>query len=150
MDLLNLCLTSSYFQYNGNQYKLFHVLIFSRIKAETVKQNVEKQALVTYKWTPPIWFRSFDDALTDVNKDAVGDFHEHLIRKNVHLQFIKEIEENGKIPIVDYFLTSDDNNLWTTMFKENPHTLTDYWNSHPTFLLLTNRQLYGHREYERN
>ena len=52
-DLLNLCLTSTYFQYNGKHYKQLHGTAMgspvSVVVAEIVMQNIEEQALATYK-----------------------------------------------------------------------------------------------------
>ena len=45
MDLLNLCLTSTYFQYNGKHYKQLHGTVMgspvSVVVAEIVMQNIE-------------------------------------------------------------------------------------------------------------
>ena len=53
MDLLNLCLTSTYFQYNGKHYKQLHGTAMgspvSVVVAEIVMQNIEEQALARYK-----------------------------------------------------------------------------------------------------
>ena len=55
MDLLNLCLTSTYFQYNGKHYKQLHGTAMhmgspvSVVVAEIVMQNIEERALATYK-----------------------------------------------------------------------------------------------------
>jgi len=82
MDLLNLCLTSSYFQYNDKHYKWSHGTAMgspvSVVVAEIVMQNVEERALATYKRTLPLWLRYVDDILTAVHKDVIDDFHEHL------------------------------------------------------------------------
>ena len=49
MDLLNLCLTSTYFQYNGTHYKQLHGTAMgspvSVVVAEIVMQNIEERAL---------------------------------------------------------------------------------------------------------
>ena len=51
MDLLNLCLTSTYFQYNGKHYKQLHGTAIgspvSVVVAEIVMQHVEERALAT-------------------------------------------------------------------------------------------------------
>ena len=51
MDLLNLCLTSTYFQYNGKHYKQLHGtamgLPVSVVVTEIVMQNIEERALAT-------------------------------------------------------------------------------------------------------
>ena len=68
MDLLNLCLTSTYFQYNGKHYKQLHGTAMgspvSVVVAEIVMQNIEEQALSTYTKTLPLWLRYVDDTFT--------------------------------------------------------------------------------------
>ena len=68
-----------------------------------VMENIAEQALATYTRTVPLWLRYVDDTFTAVHKDGIDDFHEHLNRQNVDIQFTKEIEENGKIPFLDCF-----------------------------------------------
>ena len=68
MDLLHLCLTSTYFQYNGKHYKQLHGTAMgspvSVVVAEIVTQNIEEQALATYSETLPLWLRYVDDTIT--------------------------------------------------------------------------------------
>ena len=57
MDLLHLCLTSTYFQYNSKHYKQLHVAAMgsrvSVVVAEIVMQNIEEQAQATYSEIHP-------------------------------------------------------------------------------------------------
>ena len=84
MDLLNLCLTSTYFQYNGKHYKQLHGTAMgspvSVVVAEIVMQNIEEQALATYARTILLWLPYIDDAFTALQKDEIDDFHENLYR----------------------------------------------------------------------
>ena len=61
MDLLNLCLTSTYFRYNGKHYKQLHGTAMGSpvavIVAEIVMQSNEEQALATHTRTIPLWLR---------------------------------------------------------------------------------------------
>ena len=138
MDLLNLCLTSTYFQYNGKHYKQLHGTAMgspvSVVVAEIVMQNIEEQALATYTRTIPLWLRYVDDTFTAVHKDGIDDFHEHLHRQNADIQFTKEIEENGKIPFLDCLVTRDNNKLQTTICRKPTHTdrLLDQSSYNPT------------------
>ena len=138
MDLLNLCLTSTYFQYNGKHYKQLHGTAMgspvSVVVAEIVMQNIEEQALATYTRTIPIWLRYVDDTFTAVHKDGIDDFHEHLNRQNADIQFTKEIEENGKIPFLDCLVTRNNNKLQTTVYRKPTHTdrLLDQSSYNPT------------------
>ena len=58
MDLLNLCLTSTYFQYNGKHYKQLHgTAIGSPVSvfvAEIEMQNIEESAFTTCRQTIPL------------------------------------------------------------------------------------------------
>ena len=146
MDLLNLCFTSTYFQYNGKHYKQLPGTAMgspvSVVVAEIVMQNIEERALATYKRTLPLWLRYVDDTFTAVHKDEIDDFHEHLNEQNADVQFTKEIEENGKILFLDCLVTRDNNELRTTIYRKRPIP-TDYSTNHLTTQLLTKLRLYG-------
>ena len=70
----NLCLTSTYFQYNGKHYKQLHgtamgsLVTVSVVVAEIVMQNIEEQSLPTYTRTIPLWLCYVDDTFTAVHK----------------------------------------------------------------------------------
>ena len=126
MDLLNLCLTSTYFQYNGKHYKQLHGTAMgspvSVVVAEIVMQHVEERALATCRQTIPLWLRYVDDTFTAVYKDEIDDFHDHLNEQNAGIQFTREIEENGKLPFLDCLVSRDNNELRTTVYRKPTHT----------------------------
>ena len=138
MDLLNLCLTSTYFQYNGRHYKQLHGTAMgspvSVVVAEIVMQHVEESALATCRQTIPLWLRYVDDTFTAVHKDEIDDFHDHLNEQNADIQFTKEIEENGKLPFLDCLVSRDNNELRTTVYRKPTHTdrLLDESSYNPT------------------
>ena len=105
-------------QYNGKHYKQLHGTAMgspvSVVVAEIVMQNIEEQALASYKRIIPLWLRYVDDTFTTLHKDEIDDFHEHLNRQNAHIQFTKEIEDNDKIPFLDCLVIRDSNRLQTT------------------------------------
>ena len=134
----SLSFTSTYFQYNGKHYKQLHGTAMgspvSVVVAEIVMQNIEEQALSTYTKTLPLWLRYVDDTFTAVHKDEIDTFHEHLNRQNPHIQFTKEIEENGKIPFLDCLVSRDENKLRTAIYRKPTHTdrLLDQSSYNPT------------------
>ncbi|PFX13007.1 E3 ubiquitin-protein ligase DZIP3, partial [Stylophora pistillata] len=109
MDLLNICLTSTYFQYNGKHYKQLHGTAMgspvSVVIAEIVMQNIEERALSTCRQTIPLWLRYVDDTFTAVRHDEIDAFHNHLNEQNTDIQFTREVEENGKLPFLDCLKT---------------------------------------------
>ena len=128
MDLLYLCLTSTYFKYNGKHYKQIHCTAMgspvSVVVAESVMQSIQEEALATYMWSMPLWLRYVDDTFPALHKDEIDDFHEHLNRQNADMQFTKEIEENGKIPFLVCLVILDNNRLRTTIYRK-PTQFTD-------------------------
>ena len=138
MDLLNLCLTSTYFQYNGRHYKQLHGTAMgspvSVVVAEIVMKHVEESTLATCRQTIPLWLRCVDDTFTAVHKDEIDDFHDHLNEQNADIQFTKEIEENGKLPFLDCLVSRDNNELRTTVYRKPTHTdrLLDESSYNPT------------------
>ena len=79
MELLTLCLTSTYIQYNSKHYKQLHGTAMgspvSVVVAEIVMQSIKKRALATYQRTLPFWFRYVDDTITALQQDDIGSFH---------------------------------------------------------------------------
>ena len=89
MDLLNLCLTSTYFQYNGKHYKQLHGTAMgspvSVVVAEIVMQNIEESALSTCRQTIPLWLRHVDDTFTTVRHEEIGALLHHPNEQNTDI-----------------------------------------------------------------
>ena len=145
MDLLHLCLTSTYFQYNGKHYKQLHGTALgspvSVVVAEIVMQIIEEQTLASYIETLLLWLRYVDDTITAVHENKIDELHEHLNKQNTSIQFTKEIEEKGKISFLDCLVTRE-NNTYEPLFTRKQHTLTDYLTKRHTILLHTKRLRY--------
>ena len=129
MELLELCLTSTYFQYNGKHYKQLHGTAMgspvSVVVAEIVMQAIEERALTTYQHALPVWFCYVDDTITALHEDEIDNFHTHINQQNSDIQFTKDVEENGTIPFLDCLVKRDNNKLRTTVYRK-PTPRTDY------------------------
>ena len=138
IDLLKLCLESTFFQYNGRHYKQLHGTAMgspvSVVVAEIVMQYIEKRALATYDQTLHFWFRFVADAITILQTDDIDAFHGHLNRQNSDIQFTRELEDNGEIPFLDCLVNRDDTRLRTTVYRKPTHTdrLLDQSSYNPT------------------
>ena len=139
MDLLKLCLESTFFQYNGRHCKQLHGTAIgspvSVVVDEIVMQHIEKRALATYDQTLHFWFRYVDDTITILQTDDIDVFHGHLNRQNSDIQFTRELEDNGKLPCVpDCLVSRDDTRLRTTVYRKPTHTdrLLDQSSYNPT------------------
>ena len=83
---------------------------------------------VTLRWRYDHWCNKIDE------------FHEHLNKQNTSIQFTKDIEENGKIPLLDCLVTRDNNTLPLPQFQEtNTHWQTA-WPKRLAILLHTKRR----------
>ena len=113
MDLLNLCLTPTYFQYKGKHYKQLHGTTMgspvSVVVAEIVMQNIEESALSTCRQTIPLWLRYVDDTFTAVRHDEIDAFHHHLNEQNTDIK-IKFHSSEG--------LIFNLRQLWRTIYKK--------------------------------
>ena len=136
IDLLKLCLESTFFQYNGSFYQQLHgTAMGSPVSvAEIVMQRLEERALSSYPNLPPFWFRYVDDTLTSVDKHQKNDFLDHLNKQNSSLQFTMEPEKDGKIAFLDCMITRDGNSLRTSVYRKPTSTsrLLDNSSYHPT------------------
>jgi len=65
--------------------------------AERAMQNIEEQALLTYRETFPLWLCYVDNTITAVHKNKIHEFQDHLSKHNTSIQFTEEIEENGDL-----------------------------------------------------
>ena len=153
MDLLKLCLTSTYFHYNGKHYKQLHGTAMespvSVVVAEIVMQNIEKRGLYTCRQTIPLWLCYVDEKFTAVQHAEIDAFHHHHNGHNTDIQFNREVEENGKVPFLDCLVSREDNLLRTTVYNEpTQNRLLDELSYNPTFG--TKPRLSGLQSDERN
>ena len=102
-NLLNLCLTSTSFQYNGKHYKQLHGTAMgspvSVVVAEIVMQNIEESALSTCRQTIPLWLRYVDDTFTAIRHDEIDAFHHHLTNKTLTYSLLERSKK-----MVNYLL----------------------------------------------
>ena len=115
MDLLNLCLASTYFSTTVNTTNCTAM-------GSSVSVVVAESAPSTCRQTIPLWLRYVDDTFTAVQHDEVNAFHHYLNGQNTDIQFTREVEENGKLPFLDYLVRRDDNSLRTTVYRKPTHT----------------------------
>ena len=111
MDLLKLCLASTYFHYNDNHYKKLHGTAMespvSVVVAEIVMQNIEKRGLYTCRQTIPLWLCYADEKFTAVRHAEIDAFHHHHNGHNTDIQFNR-----------DCLVSREDNLLQTTVYND--------------------------------
>ena len=97
--------------------------------AEIVMQNIKESVLSTCRKTTPLWLRYFHFCTTRRNRRTP-----HINEQNTDIQFIREVEENGKLPFLGCLESRDDNSLRTIVYRKPTHTdrLLDKSSYNPT------------------
>ena len=141
MGLLNLCVTSTYFEYNGKHYvanSCRHSLGSARNKIDEPKECrslpccCRKNCDATRGWTCPCNLPRNDTAMVTLRWRHFYRRSQRrhwrflrpafcLTEQNADIQFTEEIEETGKIPFLDCLVSLDNNELRTTVQKTDAY-----------------------------
>jgi hypothetical protein len=125
MELLNVCLRTTYFQvddrfYQGTAMRSSLSPIISNIYME----HFEKLALDSAQHKAPLWLRYVDDTFViwPHGADGLQDFLRHLNNLRSSFHFTMKIESEGAIPFLDVLVTRKGTALTTKVYKKPTHT----------------------------
>ena len=108
-ELLQLCLRSTYFSFNGEFYEQREGAAMgspvSAVVANLYMEFFEELALRTAPARPRIWKRYVDDTFTLVKKGDVDELLVHLNSIHPSIKLTTELEEGGSIPFLDTRVT---------------------------------------------
>ena len=155
IQLLEYCLTITYFVYGGEFYQQVHGAAMgspvSLIVANLYMEHFESIALSTAPRPPSLWFRYVDDTFVLAHEDDVDSLTSHINNIDDHIQFTTEPETQGKLPFLDLCVTVLDDTSIKIIYRKP--TRTDQYlnfNSHHPLIhkrsvvrtLTTRAQLY--------
>ena len=126
--LLELCLNTTYFVYDGNFYRQCHGCAMgspvSPIVVNLFMEHFELVALQSYSGIPPTpWFRYVDDTSVKIRKDQQVPFFDHINQVNKHIKFTQEELKEDKLAFLDCLVTVQvDGTLETSVYRKDTHT----------------------------
>ena len=105
IELLGLCLNTTYFVYNNKFYQQTHGAAMgspvSPIVCDLYMENFEKIALSSAPSPPSMWLRYVDDTIVKIHEYDVDGFTAHINSIDRNIQFTTEPELNNKLPFLD-------------------------------------------------
>ena len=137
-ELLELCLRSTYFSYDGDFYEQREGAAMGSPVSATVAnlymEFFEDLALESAPVRPQLWKRYVDDTCCIIKRGAVTELLDHLngIRSSIH--FTVELENNGALPFLETLLRrNDDGSLDITVHRKPTHTdrYLNFYSHHP-------------------
>lgn len=134
MELLRVCVNSSYFQFNSKFYLQKSGLpmggVLSPILSNIYMDYFESLALRTWGIEPKIWLRYLDDIFClwrpDTNHD---DFLNHINNLRPTIKFTVEVEINNQLPFLDVLVKKEENGFRTSVYRK-PTNTGQYLNFH--------------------
>ena len=137
-ELLQLCLRSTYFSFNGEFYEQREGAAMgspvSAVVANLYMEIFEGLALNAAPVRPRIWKRYVDDTFSVMKKGDVDGLLNHLNSIRPSIKFTMELEEDGSIPFLDTRVTRKvEGKLDITVYRKPTHTDRYlHFSSHPT------------------
>ena len=138
-ELLEHCLRSMYFRFQGTYYEQVEGAAMgspvSAVVANLYMEHFERIALDTAKVRPRLWKRYVDDTCCIVKTGGVDELLTHLNSVRPSIQFTVEVEKKGCLPFLDTLLTRSTNGaLEISVYRKPTHTdrYLNFNSHHPT------------------
>ena len=128
MDLLGLCLRSTYFTFRGKFYEQVEGAVMgspiSPIVANLYMEEFETRAIQSSPNPPLLWRRFVDDTFVIMKKCHREEFLQHLNSVDKNIQFTSEEPgPEGALPFLDILIKPDqEGRLHTTVYRKPTHT----------------------------
>ena len=135
--LLEFCLRSTYFVFQGQHYEQVESAAMgsplSPIVANIYMEHFETKTLETATHPPSLWKRFVDDTFVILETTHKEEFFQHINGIEEKIQFTAEnTRADGSLPFLDTLVTAkEDGSLSTSIYRKPTHT-NQYlqWDSH--------------------
>ncbi|XP_071344169.1 uncharacterized protein [Trachinotus anak] len=127
-QLLDLCLNTTYFQFDGKFYRQKHGCAMgspvSPIVANLYTEEVENRALNSFEGiTPSHWFRYVDDTWVKIKTKEKQAFTEHINSVDQNIKFTREDVMDNSLPFLDCDVhMKKDRSLHIGVYRKPTHT----------------------------
>ena len=128
ISLLEFCLKTSYFQFQGRFFEQLQVAAMgspiSHIVANLYMEDFEINAINSAEYLPRIWKRYMDDTFVVIDYARKKKFLEHINNMDPPIQFTTEnAKPDGSISFLDTIVMPQlDNSLLTSVYRKPTHT----------------------------
>jgi hypothetical protein len=127
IELLELCLKTTYFSYKDKYYIQKHGCAMgspvSPIIVNLYMEDFEKKALTSYPGTAPrYWLRYVDDTFVIIDANELPPFFEHLNTIDDNIKFTQEQCTDHCMPFLDCLVSIQNNKLQTKVYRKPTHT----------------------------
>ena len=136
-SLLEFCLKTIYFQFQGRFYEQLHGAAIgspiSPIVANLYMEDFETKAISSSVHPPSIWKRFVDDTFVVIETSRKEEFLDHINNLDPHIQLTTEdAKPDGSFPFLDTLVHKQpDNSLLTSVYRKPTHKdLYLQWDSH--------------------
>ena len=138
VELTELCLRSSFFQFQDKYYEQIEGAAMgsplSPIVANLFMENLEEEAIRSAPLQPKLWRRYVDDTFViwPHGQEELHRFHEHLNSLHSNIHFTMEEEKECTLPFLDVLITRISSSLSTSVYHKPTHRERYYPIAHAT------------------
>ena len=126
-SLLEFCLKTTYFQFQGRFYEQLHGAAMgspiSPIVANLYMEDFETKAISSAVHPPSTWKRFVDDTFVVIESSRKEEFLDHINNLDPNIQFTTEdAKPDGSLPFLDTLIQKQpDNSLATSVYRKPTH-----------------------------
>jgi len=128
VDLVDICLKTTYFSYQGKFYKQQHGCAMgspvSPIVVNLCMESFEQEALQSYPGVKPrIWLRFVDDTFVILPQNELDGFFRHINSIDDNIKFTQELCKDNSLAFLDCLISvNSDGYLTSKVYRKPTHT----------------------------
>jgi hypothetical protein len=128
MELLKVCLKTTYFQVDGKFFQQKDGMAMGSTLSPVVSNifidHFEELALKTAIHRPSLWLRYVDDTFViwPHGPDKLQEFFDHINNIRPSIQFTMETEVDNNIPFLDVLVIRKQSAITTIVYRKPSHT----------------------------